>query len=264
MNIRLGEKIKELRKSKNISQDTLAQYLGVSFQAVSKWESGITLPDVALIPAIAAFFDVSIDTLFQYNRLEAERLVSDICEKAYALRRNDPQKAEEVLREGLRKFPANEILLNNLLYTMRSPARSKEVIDICITLAESSKNDDVRFDALRILAETYHESGQQDLVKPTLEKIPEIYFTKLELMAKLLESSDSLNAAESQMIVSLNHLIEMLLIAEKQSEVCCAEKPASYRDIALNVLSAFYKWNPDFFNADFFGDNVKTLLQEIK
>ena len=42
----LGNKIKQLRKQKNISQEVLAQYLGVSFQAVSKWETGTTMPEV--------------------------------------------------------------------------------------------------------------------------------------------------------------------------------------------------------------------------
>lgn len=73
MTVNLGEKIRQLRKGKGISQEVLAQYLGVSFQAVSKWETGTTLPDVTLIPAIASFFGVSTDELFDYNRLEAER-----------------------------------------------------------------------------------------------------------------------------------------------------------------------------------------------
>ena len=65
--IKLGEKIKHLRKEKNISQEVLANYLGVSFQAVSKWETGSTMPDVTLIPAIASFFRVSTDELFEFN-----------------------------------------------------------------------------------------------------------------------------------------------------------------------------------------------------
>ena len=56
MPVNLGDKIRQLRKGKGISQEVLAQYLGVSFQAVSKWETGTTLPDVTLIPAIASFF----------------------------------------------------------------------------------------------------------------------------------------------------------------------------------------------------------------
>ena len=63
MNITLGTKIRELRKARNLSQETLAQILGVSFQAVSKWENGTTMPDVMMIPAIASFFNVSTDGL---------------------------------------------------------------------------------------------------------------------------------------------------------------------------------------------------------
>lgn len=59
--MKLGEKIKTLRKQKNISQEVFANYLGVSYQAVSKWECGNTMPDVMLIPAIASFFGVSTD-----------------------------------------------------------------------------------------------------------------------------------------------------------------------------------------------------------
>ena len=61
MSIQMGAKIRSLRKARNLSQEVLAQYLGVSFQAVSKWENGDTMPDVALIPAIAGFFEVSTD-----------------------------------------------------------------------------------------------------------------------------------------------------------------------------------------------------------
>ena len=71
--IRLGEKIKSLRKQKNISQEVFANYLGVSFQAVSKWENGNTMPDVTMIPAIASFFGVSTDELFDFNLFEMEK-----------------------------------------------------------------------------------------------------------------------------------------------------------------------------------------------
>ncbi|MEG2373271.1 MAG: helix-turn-helix transcriptional regulator, partial [Niameybacter sp.] len=78
MNISLGEKIKALRKQKNISQETLANYLGLSFQAVSKWENALAMPDVTLIPAIASFFGVSIDDLFDFNLYEIEKNINDI------------------------------------------------------------------------------------------------------------------------------------------------------------------------------------------
>ncbi len=56
-------KIAELRKLKGISQQELAEYLGVSFQSVSKWETGATMPDITLLPDIAEYFKVSVDEL---------------------------------------------------------------------------------------------------------------------------------------------------------------------------------------------------------
>lgn len=60
----IGANIKRLRKSQKITQAQLARGLGVSDQTVSKWETETTLPDIACLPAIAAFFGVSIDELF--------------------------------------------------------------------------------------------------------------------------------------------------------------------------------------------------------
>lgn len=61
----LGKTISALRKSRGVTQETLAEALGISAQSVSKWETGTTMPDISLLPAIADYFDVSIDYLFR-------------------------------------------------------------------------------------------------------------------------------------------------------------------------------------------------------
>ena len=208
--IRLGEKIKSLRKQKNISQEVFANYLGVSFQAVSKWENGYTLPDVTMIPAIASFFGVSTDELFNFNLYEIEKQVENICDEAYKYRISNPEKSEQILRNGLQRFPGNEIILNNLLYTLDYKTRADEVITLCKTLIESTKDDSVKYDACRILASCYKDNGQNDLVKPTLEIIPEIYFSKLELMASLLDGEDSYEAAQKQKNISAENRREYI------------------------------------------------------
>lgn len=64
MDIKICENIRELRKQKDLGQEALADAMGVSVQAVSKWETCNSLPDVALLPRIAAFFGVTVDALF--------------------------------------------------------------------------------------------------------------------------------------------------------------------------------------------------------
>lgn len=259
MSLKLGRKIRELRKLRNISQEVLAQYLGVSFQAVSKWENDTAMPDVALIPAIASFFDISTDDLFDYNRLAAERRVYEICEAAFAYRFSDPARSEAILREGLKQYPGNDIILNNILCVLDPADRSEEIITICKTLIEGTRDDEVKYDALRILADTYHQTGQQALVEPTLEQIPEIYFTKLQQMATLLEGEKSLDAAQKQMGLSLDETIEMLLVMRDRFHEKGEDAEArKYERMAKGILeavrreegerfetSAFYRWNKE-------------------
>ena len=60
----MGKNIARLRRARGWTQTKLGELLGVSHQAVSKWESEVTMPDVMLLPEIARVFGVSIDTLY--------------------------------------------------------------------------------------------------------------------------------------------------------------------------------------------------------
>ena len=61
MNLRIAENIRRLRQKQNLTQVQLADRLGVSYQAVSRWENETTYPDIELLPNIAAFFGVTVD-----------------------------------------------------------------------------------------------------------------------------------------------------------------------------------------------------------
>lgn len=212
MSMNMGETIRALRKAKGVSQEDLASRLGVSFQAVSKWENGVTMPDVALIPAIADYFGVSCDELFGFNAMETEKQVMAVCHRSQDLRHDDPAAAEAVLREGLKRWPGNELILNNLLYTIPVPERRAELIDLARTLAEGAvKYLDARLDAWRILAENYAAMGETGLARDAIEHIPEIYFSVLELKAQLLAGDEAVQAALQERDNDAYTLVLMLL-----------------------------------------------------
>ena len=237
--IKLGKKIKSLRKQKDISQEVLADCLGVTFQAVSKWETGTAMPDIALIPAIASFFGISTDELFDYNRLEAEEKVENICDEAYKYRVSDPAKSEEILREGLRQFPGNDIILNNLLYVIDTHERTGEVISLCRSLIEGTNDDTVKYDALRILAGAYKAAGDYSRAKDTIEKIPELYFSKLGVAAELLEGEDRFKAAMGHRSVAFGDLLEMYgILADHYAALGEKDRAKTMLEIALNLYRA--------------------------
>ena len=63
--MKFNDKLTALRKQKGMSQEQLAELLGVSRQAVSRWECGASCPDITLLPIIADYFNVSIDYLLE-------------------------------------------------------------------------------------------------------------------------------------------------------------------------------------------------------
>ena len=189
-----------------------------------------------------------------------EKQVEAICHESWKYREDDPAKAEQILREGLQRFPGNDIILNNLLYTLDYQTRSDEVITLCKTLIESTKDDSVKYDACRILATCYKENGQKDLVKPILELIPEIYFTKLELMASLLDGEDSYEAAQKQKNLFAEDLIDMLIVVGKRlKESGEIDKANSQFRIALKIMDAFEE---DFIETKWFKSTVYEYTKE--
>ena len=69
--MKLNENIANLRKKMDITQEELATAIGVTNQSVSKWESGQCCPDIALLPALADFFEVSIDELMGHKSAQS-------------------------------------------------------------------------------------------------------------------------------------------------------------------------------------------------
>lgn len=260
MDINMGAKIRALRKQKGVSQEVLAQALGVSFQAVSKWETATTLPDVALIPAIASFFGVSTDELFDMNRLEQERKVADICREAAQYRWDDPARAEAMLRDALKLYPGNDVILNNLLYTLQTPDRREEVVTLCRSILEITRDDEVKYDVLRILARTYREMGQQELVREALSQIPELYFAKLELIAQFTDGEEAIDAARGHARICRDDLISMLArLSQLYREAGDASLSAEYAGLTRQVY-AFFEGRTDF--VGYGGDRTQEWLDE--
>ena len=65
-----NEKIKHLRKQKDMTQEQLAEYMCVSPQAISRWETGITCPDISALPQLSELFCVSVDELLGIDEKE--------------------------------------------------------------------------------------------------------------------------------------------------------------------------------------------------
>lgn len=235
----IGEQIKKLRQRSGISQETLARHIGVTAQAVSRWETGITAPDISLLPALAYYFQVSIDTLCEYHPEETAEALDDMFDRYFSTLSRDVGTAKEILDVALKRFPGNEQLQLLQLYHLRGEENFRQRIELCKRLS-GSRQPTVRYEAMCALAATYHRSGEESALRELLAEIPECEETKLSLSARFLGGEESLDAAQRQKNSSLSILLDMLQIISE-----CYRVQGQIEDakvvllVAQNVLEAF-------------------------
>lgn len=104
----IGNQIKQLRLRRGITQEAMAQHLGITPQAVSKWERGAATPDISMLPAVSAYFGVTIDELFA---LSDDTRMDRIQNMIWDVRYFDPadvEKERQFLLEKGRREPEND------------------------------------------------------------------------------------------------------------------------------------------------------------
>ncbi len=207
MQVNIGTKIKELRKRDNRTQDAMANAIGVTAQAISRWEANGGYPDMEIIPSIANYFGITIDELFGYE-CERDKMVDEIISRVqqsnYKYRGDDDWVDENItiLREGLWKFPQNEKLLISLADVLCEAGwrRHKEwlyyddegyiqyhcdiykknlywteCVAICEKITEESSNSDIRNSAIAMLVMLNRNFGEFEKAVKYAEYMPHMF-----------------------------------------------------------------------------------------
>lgn len=119
MQVEIGNRIKKLRQRDGRKQEDLANALGVTAQAVSRWEATGGYPDVEMIPAIANYFNVSIDELFGYSSDRQAKLKNILARADKAINeQGDMTECVEMLRSAAEEFPSEPQVLIKLGYAL--------------------------------------------------------------------------------------------------------------------------------------------------
>lgn len=103
----IGLRIKELRKKNDLTQEKLADFLGVTYQSVSKWECGITMPDLALIVPLARVLCVSTDDLLGLKPAEQDERKAYFDSEYFQFWKKDHEEDLEIARQAVAEYPGD-------------------------------------------------------------------------------------------------------------------------------------------------------------
>lgn len=212
--LNIGNKIKELRKKQDITQEKLAAYLNVSYQAVSKWENDMALPDVTLIPQIANFFGVTTDELLGMKDVEvSEELERN--EKIYAENLRQGKIFDNIVlsREVNEKYPRNYRWMMHQAFALTAYCDTSEhlkyskehdfigeAVRICERVLEDCTVDSIRHSAIQILCIHYPGMGKKELALQYANEMPAMFFSKEVLFAKIYEGEDKVRQYQENLL----------------------------------------------------------------
>ncbi len=226
----LGNRIRELRKKNNVTQEQLAGALNLSPQAVSKWEMNVGYPDISLLPAIAAYFRVSMDELFAYDVLEIDRKIEEIQKEASPYFWSDLEKAEAIYLKGIAQYPGSDTLKAKLLDLyechMRSDGRM-ELLDRAVAIANrlirESGDGAVVNQAKANLASIYIMTDRYNDAKAIIESMPVIW--PLEIHDRMRCATHTLRGKDKQSAAA-----EWRPYAWQDLFACCAREGEGYAE----------------------------------
>ena len=202
----IGETVQRLRRAKGLTQGQLAAQLGVSSAAVSKWETGGALPDVALLCPLARALGCSADELLGFRpELSAEE-IDTVCKTPRALFESDDwRNALEFCRQRLREYPGDLNLRFRLGFLLagfgdkaQNETARKELRNTAAELFEQAvelPDEEQRRAAWRMLARLYADKGQFDRALEALGNLPSCNQEGLGLRADILRRMGDLSGA---------------------------------------------------------------------
>lgn len=264
--------IQEKRRELGLTQEQLAQYLGVSTPAVSKWEKGVTCPDIAILPSLARLLKIDLNTLFCFHEELTQQELSDCCNLLMVTAEESGIAAAfDRAEEMMRSYPNNESLtlnvtlsLDGMLQLSNHPeSETSELFEKAEKwyqhLSESSEPA-TRNLANYLLVNRYIDRGDLKQAQDVLDTMPDRnslvadYADKLLLQVKIYmkqeRAADAAKELEQALLTAINKA-QMLLLTLADAELAAGEpkKAKHIVKVKQDMVRLFDLWECSAFIA---------------
>ncbi len=228
MTLYIGENLKKQRKLRELTQEQLADILGVSFQSVSKWERNEGYPDIETLPTIAGYFGITVDELMGMDRIkdtsEVDNILKTVSENAVVGR---IEENITLLEEAVKRFPNDYRLLSEYAHYLTFVNWNREgeafrknclkAIDVCERILAECTDNRIRNTAQVTLCYSYQNAGQHEKAVEEVKKLPFMWESSEVVGENVLERDELLNLRQIN-VVGLTELLYISLVGMSRED----------------------------------------------
>lgn len=216
MKLNIGEKLKQLRIQKGLTQEQLAEVFGVSSQAISRWENNTSYPDITLLPGLAIFYNPSVDAIVGMDNIRKEETLRRIhTEINNLVISGQTEKAIALIRDSLKIYPNDSGLLMSLGETLAhqndDPAAMQEAISIAERILQSNdvsmKGKGTTSANLLFL---YLRAGKRDKANALIRSLPHIWESRETLIPEVYDNDEYIDELKKCIIKVLTFLCQKI------------------------------------------------------
>ena len=227
--MKLNEQIREHRKKVGLTQEQVANYLGVSTPAVNKWESGATYPDITLLPPLARLLKIDLNTLFTFHQDVSKEEIGWFCgEVEQEIIANGFQAGFAAAIQKLQEYPNCTLLRFSLALLLEGRLQMAH-----LTPQEQEKYDHQLFDWYEQVADSQDEEIREAAISILVNKY--LACGNTEKAQELVDLLSDKRTTDKQILK-----INVLLAQKKYQEAAALTESKIYGDIAI-VQSYFIK-----------------------
>lgn len=186
----MNQMIQRRRKALRLTQEQVAEYLGVSTPAVNKWERGTTCPDISILPALARLLDIDMNTLFCFREDLSEQEIAHFLNELGLYLKENGKNSEKIstvflkAEEKIKEYPNCEALLYSVtlfldgtlaMYVMEGEEEAiyKDKILAWYERCTKSRDEKIKNGALFMLANKYLAKEEPDKAQKLVDQLPE-------------------------------------------------------------------------------------------
>lgn len=235
----IGDRIKEYRLKNHMTQEQLAACLNVTYQTVSKWETGVSSPDLSLIVPITKIFHISADELLGINDVESDKRYDEL-KQAYdhTFKTEDFAERQRICEIAVSEYPGDMKWLINLAWVVSNRsfeyedndkyvAEQEKAIKLFDAVIENCKDDLIRGEAIQGITQLLGWRGRKDEARKYAEMIPEqTMISRDAVLENVLEGDELILFKQKRIKDHIHDVLRDLSLM-----------PTEYTDLIRNIIN---------------------------